>query len=167
MSSTEPVRWGIISGARIGLNSVAPAIQQSSNARIVCIGTPRPDESRARSAPVRECAEKLGIPRIYDNYAAVLADPEVEAVYIPLPNSMHREWTLRAAEAGKHVLCEKPFAATAAECREMIEGCRKHGVLLMEAFMYRFHPQQTVIRDVLQSGRLGAIQMVRGGSPSA
>src|SRR5206468_833348 len=147
MSANEPVRWGIISGARIGLNSVAPAIQQSSNGRVVCIGTPRRDEARARSAPVSECAAKLSIPRVHDSYAAVLEDPEVEAVYIPLPNSMHKEWTLRAAETGKHVLCEKPLAVTAAECREMIEACRSHGVLLMEAFMYRFHPQQTVIRD--------------------
>src|SRR5207244_4032077 len=140
---------------QIGLNHVIPAIQRSDNGRVVCLGTPRREE-------VREKAEKLGIPRVYDQYGAVLEDPEVEAVYIPVPNSMHREWTIRAAEAGKHVLCEKPMALTAAECYEMIAACRRHNVRLMEAFMYRFHPQQVAIREVLESGRIGAIRMVRG-----
>jgi xylose dehydrogenase (NAD/NADP) len=149
------VRWGVISGAQIGLNHVIPAIQRSANGRVVCLGTPRPDR-------VRERVEKLGIPRLYDTYAAVLDDPEVEAVYVPLPNSMHREWTIRAAEHGKHVLCEKPMGLTAAECEEMIEACARHGVLLMEAFMYRFHPQQAVIHEILESGRIGTVQMVRG-----
>ena len=90
--------------------------------------------------------------RVYDQYAAVLDDPEVEAVYIPLPNSMHREWTIRAAEAGKHVLCEKPMGLTAAECREMIAVCRDTACMLMEAFMYRFHPQQAAIREILAEG---------------
>src|SRR5947209_12132550 len=154
MASNRPLRWGVISAAQIGLNHVIPAIQRSSNGRVVCMGTPRPDR-------VKERADTLGVTRVYDSYAAVLADPEVEAVYIPLPNSMHREWTLRAAAAGKHVLCEKPMALTAAECREMIAACRRRGVLLMEAFMYRFHPQQAAIQQVLASGRLGAIKMVR------
>src|SRR5437868_4178110 len=154
MASNRPVRWGVISAAQIGLNHVIPAIQRSANGRVVCLGTPRREE-------VREKAEKLGIPRVYDQYDAVLEDPEVEAVYIPLPNSMHREWTLRAAEAGKHILCEKPMALTAAESREMIAACRQRGVRLMEAFMYRFHPQQATIREVLASGRIGAIKMVR------
>jgi xylose dehydrogenase (NAD/NADP) len=155
MPASTHLRWGVISSAQIGLNSVIPAIQQSTNGRVVCLGTPRISGIRAR-------AEKLGIPRLYDNYAAVLDDPEVEAVYIPLPNSKHREWTLRAAERGKHVLCEKPLGVTAAECREMIESCHRHGVLLMEAFMYRFHPQQAAVREILASGRLGTVQMVRG-----
>jgi xylose dehydrogenase (NAD/NADP) len=155
MPAKKHLRWGVISSAQIGLNHVVPAIQRSSNGRAVCIGTPHPERAR-------EKAEKLGIARVHDSYAAVLDDPEVEAVYIPLPNSMHREWTLRAADRGKHVLCEKPMGLTAAECREMIDACRRHGVLLMEAFMYRFHPQQTAIREVLESGRLGAVKMVRG-----
>src|SRR6266699_1208877 len=128
MTASSKVRWGVISAAQIGLNHVIPAIQRSSNGRVVCIGTPRRDE-------VRERVEKLGIPRVYDHYGAVLEDPEVEAVYIPLPNSMHHEWAIRAAEAGKHVLCEKPMSLTAAESREMIAACRQRGVLLMEAFM--------------------------------
>jgi predicted dehydrogenase len=148
------VRWGVISAAQIGLNHVIPAIQRSSNGRVVCLGTPRPDR-------VRERVEKLGVARLYESYEAVLDDPEVEAVYIPLPNSMHHEWTLRAAERGKHVLCEKPMALTAAEAREMIAACRRHDVLLMEAFMYRFHPQQAAVRQILASGRLRAIKMVR------
>src|SRR5947209_8943437 len=154
MASNRPLRWGVISAAQIGLNHVIPAIQRSSNGRVVCMGTPRPDR-------VKERADTLGVTRVYDSYAAVLADPEVEAVYIPLPNSMHREWTLRAAEAGKHILCEKPMALTAAESRDMIAACRQRGVRLMEAFMYRFDPQQATIREVLASGRIGAIKMVR------
>jgi xylose dehydrogenase (NAD/NADP) len=155
MTATRPFRWGVISSAQIGLNHVIPAIQNSSNGRVVCIGTPHPERAEKR-------AQKLGVPRVHDSYAAVLEDPEVEAVYIPLPNSMHHEWTLRAAQRGKHVLCEKPLALTAAECREMIDACRRHGVMLMEAFMYRFHPQQAMIREVLQSGRLGTVKLVRG-----
>ncbi len=155
MPASKYLRWGVISSAQIGLNFVVPAIQQSSNGRVVCLGTPHADR-------VRERVDKLGIPRLYDSYAAVLDDPEVEAVYIPLPNSMHREWTIRAAERGKHVLCEKPLGLTVAECREMIDACRQHSVRLMEAFMYRFHPQQATIREILASGRLGTIQMVRG-----
>jgi predicted dehydrogenase len=154
MAASSKVRWGVVSAAQIGLNHVIPAIQRSSNGRVVCIGTPNVVRTQERT-------EKLGVPRVYDSYGAVLDDAEVEAVYIPLPNSMHREWTLRAAEAGKHVLCEKPLALTAAECREMIAACRRHGVLLMEAFMYRFHPQQAAIQQVLASGRLGAVKMVR------
>jgi len=124
MTASSKVRWGVVSAAQIGLNHVIPAIQRSSNGRVVCIGTPHPERARER-------AEKLGVPRVYDSYAGVLDDPEVEAVYLPLPNSMHRDWTLRAAAAGKHVLCEKPMALTAAECREMIAACRRRGVLLI------------------------------------
>jgi xylose dehydrogenase (NAD/NADP) len=155
MAANGPLRWGVISAAQIGLNHVIPAIQRSTNGRVVCIGTPRRDQ-------VRDRAEKLGVPRVYDQHQAVLEDPEVEAVYIPLPNSMHREWTIRAAEAGKHILCEKPMGLTAAECREMIAVCRERGVRLMEAFMYRFHPQQAAIQELLADGCLGETKMVRG-----
>src|SRR5438045_6641663 len=115
MSAKKQLRWGVVSSAQIGLNQVIPAIQGSTNGRVVCIGTPHPERAQAK-------AVKLGVPRVYDSYEAVLDDPEVEAVYIPLPNAMHREWTLRAAERGKHVLCEKPLGLTAAECREMIDA---------------------------------------------
>src|SRR3954465_14968984 len=155
MTPNRPLRWGVISAAQIGLYHVIPAIQRSTKGRVVCLGTPNREK-------IKERGEKVGIPPVPNRYGAVLDDPEVEAVYIPLPNSMHREWTIRAAERGKHVLCEKPLGLTAAECREMIDACRRHGVLLMEAFMYRFHPQQAAIRDVLQSGRLGALRMARG-----
>src|SRR5262249_315016 len=148
MASNRPLRWGVISAAQIGLNHVIPAIQRSPNGQVVCIGTPQGEK-------IRERAEKLGIQRVYDQYGEVLEDPEVDAVNIPLPNSMHREWTIRAAEAGKHVLCEKPMALTAAESHEMIAACRQRNVRLMEAFMYRFHPQQAAIREVLANGRLG------------
>src|SRR5213082_1541186 len=100
MAAKKHLRWGVVSSAQIGLNQVIPAIQGSTNGRVICIGTPHSERARAK-------AEKLGVPHVYDSYAAVLDDPEVEAVYIPVPNSMHREWTIRAAEHGKHVLCEK------------------------------------------------------------
>jgi predicted dehydrogenase len=148
------IRWGVLSTARIGLNSVIPAIQGSSGQTVVAIGS--------RHLPTaRRCAEPLGIPRAYGSYREVLEDDEVEAVYIPLPNSLHLEWTLRAAEAGKHVLCEKPVGLTGTEAKRMREVCGAHDVLLMEAFMYRHHPQWTRVHHLIREGFIGAPKLVR------
>jgi predicted dehydrogenase len=103
----------------------------------------------------------VGIPRVHDSYEALVADPEIDAVYIPLPNHLHREWTIAAARAGKHVLCEKPLALTVADAEEMIEACRDAGVQLMEAFMYRFHPTWVGVRDLLASGRIGPVAAIQ------
>src|SRR5262249_33758035 len=106
-------------------------------------------------------AGELRIPRAYGSYEEVLADPAVEAIYVPLPNSLHCEWAIRAAEAGKHILCEKPLAMDAAECAAVGAAARDHGVVLMEAFMYRFHPQTERVRELISQGALGEPRLIR------
>jgi predicted dehydrogenase len=112
----------------------------------------------AKLAALRE--KFPGLAKGYRGYDELLADPGVDAVYVPLPNSLHREWTIRAAAAGKHVLCEKPIALTAAEAREMVDACERHGVWLMEAFMYRFTARTRQVIDIVRSGVLGEIRQV-------
>ncbi len=148
------VRWGILSTARIGLRRVIPAIQRSESGTVVAIA------SRSE-AKARDAAARLGIPRVHGSYEGLLADPEVDAIYISLPNSLHKEWTLRAAEAGKHVLCEKPIGLDAAEARAMAEGAARAGVLLQEAFMYRFHPQIDRLATLVRDGAIGRPWLVR------
>ncbi|HEU4751595.1 MAG TPA: Gfo/Idh/MocA family oxidoreductase [Armatimonadota bacterium] len=147
------VNWGIISSAEIGQKALVPAIAAARNARLVCLGTPNP-------ARIQETAGKYGY-RIAPSYEAVLEDPEVQAIYNPLPNGMHALWTIRALQAGKHVLCEKPFTVTPAEVPPMIDAARAANRWLMEAFMYRFHPQMDLAKRVLDSGRIGALRMIR------
>lgn len=154
VSSNKKVRWGILSTARIGLRAVIPAIQQSTNGTVVAIASR--DGDRAR-----EIANSLGIPSSYESYGELLDSPDIDAVYIPLPNSMHRVWTIRSAEKGKHVLCEKPLALNASECEEMISVCLRYGVWLMEAFMYRFHPQIVKLKEMVESGDIGKVSVIR------
>ena len=144
------LRWGILSTASIATEKVIPGILAAERCEIVAIGSR--DEERARAT-----AGRYAIPRVHGSYEALLADPEVDAVYIPLPNHLHAEWTLAAARAGKHVLCEKPLAMTAGDAERMIEGCRAEGVLLMEAFMYRLHPSWVAVRELVASGRIGRL----------
>lgn len=148
------LNWGILSTARIGTKSVIPAIQLSSNGSVIAICSRNLDAAR-------QVAAQFGIPRAYSNYQALLDDPDVQAIYNPLPNNLHRDWTIRAAEKGKHILCEKPLALNAAECDEMIDACRQHGVLLMEAFMYRFHPQMARVKALIAGGAIGQITLIR------
>jgi predicted dehydrogenase len=147
------LRWGILSTAKIASEKVIPGIGRAARCEIVAIASR--DERRAR-----EVADRHGIRRVHGSYDALLRDPDVDAVYIPLPNHLHAEWTLRAAEAGKHVLCEKPLALTAGEAEGMIHGCRRAGVTLVEAFMYRVHPSWTAVRDLIASGRIGRLVAV-------
>ncbi|MBV9172127.1 MAG: Gfo/Idh/MocA family oxidoreductase, partial [Chloroflexi bacterium] len=112
------------------------------------------------TARAREFAAKFGIARAHGSYEALLADPDVDIVYIGLPNSLHREWTIAAAKAGKHVLCEKPLARSAADAQAMAHACRDAGVLLMEAFMWRHHAQQARLREILDSGAIGEPRIV-------
>ena len=149
------LRIGVISTARIGERRVIPAIQKSSNAIVIAVASR--DAARAQAF-----AAALNIPKAYGSYEAMLADPEIDAVYNPLPNSMHAEWTIKAAQAGKHVLCEKPFAANVAAVDTMIAACEKHKVYLLEAFMYRFHPQNVKAVELIRSGTIGAVKLVRG-----
>ena len=150
----QKLRWGILSTANIGRAAVIPAIQASQNGVVTAVAS-RDAQKGA------EFAAKLGIPVSYGSYEALLDDPEIDAVYIPLPNSMHYEWTIKAARAGKHILCEKPLALTAIQCLEMGAAAHEHGVLLMEAFMYRFHPRTEKIIEHVQSGALGSVQMIQ------
>lgn len=149
------MKWGVLSGATIGTRLVIPAIQQSEHGRVVAIASR--DAERAR-----EMARRLGIERSYGSYDALLADPEVDAVYNPLPNHLHVPWTVRAAEAGKHVLCEKPIALSAAEAATLLEVRDRTGVTIQEAFMVRTHPQWVMVRELVASGELGDLRAVQG-----
>ena len=151
---TDPVRWGVLGNASIARKKVIPAMQRAANCDVLALASRAAD--RAAKA-----AGALGIERSYGSYGDLLDDPDIEAVYIPLPNSMHAEWTLKAAAAGKHVLCEKPLAMNEPEAGIVVDGCRKAGVLLMEAFMYRLHPQWVAVRELVASGRIGALQAIQ------
>ncbi len=151
---SRPVRWGVLSTAYIGRAAVNPAIAASSNGALVAVASRDADRAQAY-------ATETGIPKHYGSYQALLEDGDVDAVYIPLPNSMHREWTIRAAERGKHILCEKPLAMNEAECLEMEAAAAANGVLLMEAFMYRFHPRTEKVLELIRAGAIGDVRMIR------
>jgi predicted dehydrogenase len=148
------LRLGILSTASIATVKVIPGMRKAARCEVTAIASR--DLEVARTA-----ADRLGIPRAYGSYEALLADPEVDAVYIPLPNHLHADWTIAAARAGKHVLCEKPLAMTAAEAERMVEACDSAGVHLMEAFMYRLHPSWVAVRDLVASGRIGRLVAVQ------
>ena len=150
------VRWGVLSTAKIGWEKVIPAMQKSAWCDMQAIAS-------RNLASAQSWAGKLRIPKAYCSYEALLADPEIEAIYNPLPNDMHVEWTLAAARAGKHVLCEKPFAMTAKEAEALREvaGSGPGQVHIMEAFMVRFHPQWLRARELVRSGALGDLQSVQ------
>jgi len=149
------VRWGVLGVANIAVRQVIPAMQASPRSRIVAIGSR--DRAKAEAA-----ARSLGIPRAHGSYEALLADPDVEAVYIPLPNHLHVPWSIRAAEAGKHVLCEKPIACSAPEARALLAARDRAGVLVGEAFMTRTHPQWRRVRELVGAGRIGELCLVTG-----
>ena len=148
------LRWGILSTANIATEKVIPGIRRAARNEIVAIAS-RDGET------ARRVADRLSIPRAHGSYEALLADPDVDAVYIPLPNHLHAEWTIAAARAGKHVLCEKPLALTAADAERMIEAAEAAGVHLMEAFMYRHHPSWVAVRELVASGRIGTLTAVQ------
>ena len=152
--SGDLLRWGVLSTAKIGIEKVIPATLAAARCEVVAIASR--DLGRAEAA-----ASGLGIERALGSYEDLLADPDVEAVYNPLPNHLHTEWTIAAARAGKHVLCEKPLATNAAEAERMIRVCEAEGVLLMEAFMYRLHPTWEAVRELLASGRIGELKTVQ------
>jgi predicted dehydrogenase len=149
------VRWGILSTADIGVRKVIPGMRTAANAEVVAIGS----RDAAKAASV---AASLGIPRAHGSYEALLADPDVDAVYNPLPNHLHVPWSVRAAEAGKHVLCEKPIALAADEARTLLAARDRTGVQIAEAFMVRAHPQWLAVRDLVRDGRIGELRVVAG-----
>jgi len=148
-----PIGWGVIGAtSQVAQKAVLPAIVASPGARLVAVASAH----TAHGGGVR-----FGAARAYRAYAALLDDPEVEAVYVPLPNSLHREWVERAAAAGKHVLCEKPLAPTPADAEAMAAACAAAGVTLLEAYMTPFHPRAMAIETLVASGRLGALRFAR------
>ena len=150
---SDKIRWGILSTAKIGLERVIPAIHESRNGVVAAIGSR--DLARAQQA-----ADAQGIPRAHGSYESLLADPGIDAIYNPLPNSMHAEWSIRCAEAGIPVLCEKPLASDAAEADMMVVAFEQHNVLLAEAFMYRFNPQTQKVLSLLRDGAIGDLVLV-------
>jgi predicted dehydrogenase len=150
----DTVRWGVLSTADIGMEKVTPAIQQADNCEVVAIASR--DQARADAA-----AARLGIPKAYRSYEALLADDGIDAVYIPLPNNLHAEWAMQAAAAGRHVLCEKPLAMDAAQAAEIVEACDAAGVKLAEAFMYRHHPTWVEAVRLIDRGVIGELQAVQ------
>jgi predicted dehydrogenase len=149
------VRWGILSTAGIAIRKVIPAMQKSDWVEVIAIA------SRDRRK-AEEAALTLGIPRAYGSYQELLADPQIEAIYNPLPNQLHVPWSIKAAEAGKHVLCEKPLSVTVAEARTLLAVQQRTGVIMAEGFMVRVHPQWVRARELVQSGRIGELRAIQG-----
>jgi predicted dehydrogenase len=154
MKGIGGLRWGILSTAKIGREHVIPALQASRLGEVTAIASR--DADRAG-----QVAAALGIPTAHGNYDALLADDTVDAVYNPLPNHLHVEWSIRALEAGKHVLCEKPIGLSAADGRRLLEAAERFPRLkAMEAFMYRFHPQWRHVREQVARGRIGRLRSI-------
>lgn len=150
----KKLRWGVLSTAGIGREHVIPAMQSGTYTEVVAIAS----RDGARAAKI---AEEFGILRAYGSYEELLADPDVDAIYNPLPNHLHAYWTIRALDAGKHVLTEKPVALTAREAGDVLTAQRRNGRVALEAFMVRFHPQWEAVRDIAQSGRIGDVRAIQ------
>jgi predicted dehydrogenase len=148
------LRLGILGCARIVRRAIVAAARKSPLVEITAL-------AGRNGATADQWAAEFGIPKHYDSYEALIADPDVDAVYIPLPNELHRPWTERAAAAGKHVLCEKPLALDVADAEAMVGACRRAGVLLMEAFMWRHHPRVATAIQTLADGTLGELRLVK------
>ncbi len=149
------VKWGILGTASIGKRSVIPGIQESSRNTVRAVASRSLENAQA-------FADELGIPTAYGSYEELLKDPDIDAVYIPLPNHLHKEWTLKAAKAGKHILCEKPIALDETEAAEMIDTCQQENVLLAEAYMYRHQKRYEDIKKRMADGEIGEIRALRG-----
>jgi D-xylose 1-dehydrogenase (NADP+, D-xylono-1,5-lactone-forming) len=149
----EKVRWGVMSTAGIAQTQVIPAILRSDNAEIIGIAS--------RGEKAKDVAEGFSIPYYYESYEELLRNQEIESVYIPLPNHLHKQWVIEAAKYGKHILVEKPAALTAEETKEMINVCNENNVKFMEAFMYQFHPQHNRVKEIIASGEIGEIKFMR------
>jgi len=152
---SNPLRWGVLSTAAIGIKKVIPAMQRSALTRVTAIA------SRTLSK-AQEAAEALDIPTAYGSYEELLADANIDAVYNPLPNQLHVPWTIKAAEAGKHVLCEKPLSMSVAEAKSLVAVRERTGVKIGEAFMIRSYPQWLRLRELLDEGRVGELRSVTG-----
>lgn len=150
----DTIKWGIISTAKIGVEKVIPSMQKASNCLVAAI-------SSRSSAKAQQAAKKLDIPRYHSSYEDLLVDPEIDAVYNPLPNHLHVPYTIKAMEAGKHVLCEKPIALDAGEAKKLLDATKEYPELkVMEAFMYRFHPQWIRTKSMIENGEIGELQTI-------
>jgi predicted dehydrogenase len=150
----KKIRWGVLGAAKIARTKVIPAMQKAEEAEVTAIASRSLETARAAAAA-------LGIPKAYGSYEELLADPDVDAVYNPLPNHLHVPWSIKAAEAGKHVLCEKPIALSAEEARTLVAARDRTGVLVQEAFMVRQHPQWKAVQDEVRGGRLGELHAMQ------
>lgn len=155
MDGAKKLGWGVLGGARINRKMI-PALQRSRNGEVVAVASR--DEAKAKVQ-----ADRYDIPRPFGSYDALLASPDVDAVYIPLPNSLHLHWTLKALDAGKHVLCEKPLAVSAEECEQIARKAAETGLAVLEGFMYRFHPRFERLLELLQAGVVGDVTFIRVG----
>lgn len=150
----QKIRWGILSTAKIAREKVIPALQRGRHCEVVAIAS-------RNKAQAQEIADRLHIPSVYGSYEELLNDANVDAIYIPLPNHLHVEWTVKAIQAGKHVLCEKPIALSAAEALQLLKVSQQYpAIKVMEAFMYRFHPQWVLAKELVDEARIGQLKTV-------
>jgi predicted dehydrogenase len=151
----KKVRWGILSTAKIGREKVIPAMQAGKLCEVVALASRNKEQGKLM-------AEQLNIPVVYNSYDQLLNDPQIDAVYIPLPNHLHVEWAIKSLKADKHVLCEKPIGLSAAEAKQLLETARKKPQLkIMEAFMYRFHPQWQQAKKMVNDGKIGKLKTIQ------
>jgi predicted dehydrogenase len=151
----DRLRWGVLGAASIARRTVIPAIQRSQSGIVMAIAS-------RELANAQQAATALGIERAYGSYEELLSDPDIDAIYNPLPNHLHVPWSIRAMEAGKHVLCEKPIALSATEARSLLAARERSGRQVCEAFMVRSHPQWQVVRDIIAAGRIGTLRLITG-----
>ncbi len=156
MTRSLPIKWGILSTARIGVTAFIPSARATPAAQVYAIA------SRSQ-ATADAFAREHDIPVALGSYQALLDHPDIDAIYISLPNSLHAEWTIKAAAAGKHVFCEKPLSVTAAEGRQMVEACRQADVLLFEAFVFVHHPQSRRLKEIIAAGEIGTLRHINAG----
>jgi xylose dehydrogenase (NAD/NADP) len=154
MTIEQKLRWGILGCARISRRGLIPGIRASRTGELVALAS-------RDLATAAEWANEFGVPKAFGSYEQVLADPEIDAVYIPLPNELHKPWVLAAADAGKHVLCEKPLALDSAEAGEMVAHCMRRRVVLSEAFMWRHQPRSLEVYKMVRAGAIGDLRLIR------
>jgi len=154
LSSIPKLRWGILGCARITRRGLIPGIRASQSGSLTALAS-------RNLATARDWSQEFGVPKAYGSYRELVQSAEIDAVYIPLPNELHKPWVLAAADAGKHVLCEKPLALDAGEAAEIVGHCRDRGVILMEAFMWRHQPRSLALRKLVSDGAIGALRLIR------
>src|SRR6185436_7827938 len=152
--TNKALNWGLLSTARIN-HALIPPLRASKRNHLLAVA------SRTQESAEKYAREKK-IPRAHGSYESLLADPEIDVIYNPLPNHLHAEWTIKAVEAGKHVLCEKPLALNVDVVDAMQAAARKHGRVVAEAFMYRHHPQTLKVQELVKSGSLGTVKLIHG-----